>query len=88
MNKHLDIFVFGSVHGVGFRQATKFVADNLAIHGFAKNEGKFVYIEAEGEEADLDNLIEWCNAGPEAANVERVDFKEGHIKSFREFSIL
>jgi acylphosphatase len=88
MIKHLDIFVFGEVKGVGFRAATKMVADNLAIRGFAKNEGKFVYIEAEGEEVDLDNLIEWCNQGFTNAKVDRIDFKEGHIKSFREFSVL
>jgi acylphosphatase len=88
MPKHLDIFVFGNVKGVGFRMGAKQVADNLEIKGYVKNEGKFVFIEAEGEESDLDNLIEWCHTGPEGASVDRVDFKEGRIKSFREFSIL
>ncbi len=88
MNKHLDIFVFGDVKGVGFRVAAKEIADNLEIKGYVKNEGKFVFIEAEGSEENLDNFIEWCNSGSDAANVERVDFKEGHLKSFREFSVL
>jgi acylphosphatase len=88
MHKHLDIFVFGEVKGVGFRMAAKEIAGNLDIRGYAKNEGKFVFIEAEGEEADLDNFIEWCNQGSDLARVDRVDFKEGHLKSFREFSVL
>jgi acylphosphatase len=88
MNKHLDIFVFGDVKGVGFRAAAKVVADNLEIKGYAKNEGKFVLIEAEGSDDNLENFIEWCNSGSELARVERIDLKEGHLKSFREFSII
>jgi acylphosphatase len=86
--KHLDIFVFGDVKGVGFRIAAKQVADNLEIKGYAKNEGKFVIIEAEGTDADLDNFIEWCSTGSDLAKVARVDFKEGRLKSFRGFNVI
>lgn len=86
--KHLDLFVFGDVQGVGFRAAAKAVADNLGIKGYAKNEGRFVFIEAEGTEDDLENFIEWCHTGSEEAKVDRVDFKEGRIKGFAEFNIL
>lgn len=86
--KHLDIFVFGKVRGVWFRASAKHIAENLGIKGYARNEGKFVFIEAEGEDAELDNFIEWCHQGPEGAVVDRVDFKEGRLKSFREFSVL
>jgi acylphosphatase len=88
ITKHLDIFVFGDVQGIGFRAAVREIAKNLGIKGYAKNEGKFVYIEAEGTDEDLENFVEWCNSGHETARIERVEFKEGHIKSFREFSIL
>ena len=88
MNKHLDIFVFGKVQGVNFRHEAKQIADNLGIVGYAKNEGKFVFIEAEGPEDVLDNYLEWCNSGSEQASVERVEFKEGRIKTFRDFSII
>ena len=88
MNRHLDIFVFGQVQGVNFRTAAKEVADRLEIKGYTRNEGKFVYIEAEGTLDDLDNFIEWCHAGPDMAKVERVDYKEGRYKSFKEFNVL
>ncbi|MBX4204580.1 MAG: acylphosphatase [Candidatus Doudnabacteria bacterium] len=88
MVKHLDIFVFGDVKGVGFRAAAKAVAQNLGIMGYVRNEGRFVIIEAEAEEDTLDNFLEWCKQGPDSAKVEKVDFKEGHLKTFREFSIL
>ena len=88
MNKHLDIFIFGKVQGVNFRFAAKEVAKNLEIKGYARNEGKFVFIEAEGTDEDLDNFIEWCNMGPESASVERIEFKEGRFKGFNEFNTL
>jgi acylphosphatase len=88
MDKHLDIFVFGKVQGVFFRNSAKEVAERLEIKGYARNEGKFVYIEAEGTDEDLDNFIEWCHEGPEGAVVERVDFKEGRFKGFSEFNTL
>ncbi len=88
MDKHLDVFVFGKVQGVFFRNSAKEVADRLEIKGYAKNEGKFVYIEAEGTPEDLDNFIEWCHEGPDNARVEKVDFKEGRYKGFKEFNIL
>ena len=88
MVKHLDIFVFGSVQGVFFRSAAKQIADNLGIKGYTKNEGKFVFIEAEGTEEDLDNFIEWCHSGTDLSKVEKVEFKEGRLKSFNSFNIL
>ena len=88
MDKHLDIFVFGLVKGVGFRVSAKEVAENLGIRGYVRNEGRFVFIEAEGSEESLENFIEWCHRGPEMAQVDKVDFKEGHLKSFRGFNIL
>ena len=88
MDKHLDIFVFGKVQGVFFRTAAKEVADRLEIKGYIRNEGKFVYIEAEGSEGDLDNFIEWCHSGSELAQVDRVDFKDGRLKNFKAFNIL
>lgn len=88
MTKHLDIFVFGKVQGVNFRMAAKSAADNLDIRGYAKNEGKFVLVEAEGTEENLDNFIEWCHTGSDGAEVSRVDFKEGRLKGFQVFSVL
>jgi acylphosphatase len=88
IDKHLDIFVFGKVHGVFFRANAKRIAEQLGIKGYAKNEGKFVYIEAEGSDEDLDNFIEWCYSGSEQSQVEKIDFKEGRFKNFTSFNIL
>ena len=88
MRKHYKITVAGRVQGVFFRASTKTSADHLNIKGLVKNlpDGT-VYIEAEGEEKDLDQFITWCKQGPKAARVERCDVKEGEVKGFASFVI-
>jgi acylphosphatase len=42
----------------------------------------------EGEEADVDKMIEWCKVGPPAARVEKVITAEEHYTGgFHDFSI-
>ncbi|WP_431293764.1 acylphosphatase [Pedobacter sp. P26] len=49
--KHLNIKVTGKVQGVGFRETTKIIANQMMVNGFVRNEKDgSVYIEAEGEE--------------------------------------
>ena len=88
MRKHYNISVAGRVQGVFFRASTKTSADHTNIKGFVKNlaDGS-VYIEAEGEEKDLEQFIKWCSQGPKAAKVETCDVREGMIKGFTEFRI-
>ncbi|HOX81391.1 MAG TPA: acylphosphatase [Chryseolinea sp.] len=88
MIKHVSITVKGKVQGVFFRAATKEKADELGINGFVRNQpDQSVYIEAEGEDALLDELILWCKHGPPLAHVESSDSDEGPIKGFNEFLI-
>lgn len=86
--KHLNINVYGLVQGVFFRASAKEEADKLNLTGFAKNmpDGS-VYVEAEGEENNLEKLIKWCNKGPLMAQVDEVEVSEGSLKDFKEFRI-
>ena len=87
--KHLDIKVTGKVQGVFYRASTKAVADQLGIKGFVKNEEDgSVYIEAEGDEPILELFLEWCNEGPERAQVEQVESNEGELKNYRNFEVV
>lgn len=87
MIKHLNIKVFGSVQGVFFRISAKDMAEKLGIVGFAKNESDgTVYIEAEGEEKDLEKFVEWCKVGPPLAKVEKVEVTEGQLKNLTGFN--
>ncbi len=88
MVQHLNIKVYGQVQGVFFRYYTKEKAESLSLSGFVKNmPGGTVYLETEGEEESLKKLIEWCRKGPELAEVEKIEVKEGVLKNFSGFEI-
>ena len=63
------------VQGVFFRQTTRKVARRLGLTGFVKNmpDGS-VYIEAEGSEDKLYELLDFAKKGPEYARVDKVDY--------------
>ncbi len=87
--KHLSVKVFGRVQGVFFRHSAKQKAKELGIKGFVRNEPDgTVYIEAEGEEENLEQFLDWCHRGPFLAKVKKVEFvfKSG-IKNFDDFVI-
>ena len=87
MRKHLNIKIYGQVQGVFFRVSAKEQAEKLGITGFARNEKDgTVYIEAEGDEKKLDQFLEWCRNGPEAAQVEKIEVTEGPLKNFSGFN--
>ena len=72
--KRIIINVHGHVQGVFFRYTTRKVARRLGLTGFVKNMGDgSVYIEAEGPEDKLKELLAFSKKGPEHARVERVE---------------
>jgi acylphosphatase len=87
--KHLDITVKGKVQGVFYRASTKAVADQLGVRGTIKNDANGdVVIEAEGEPAMLDMFLDWCNEGPQDAEVASVETSDGELKNYRNFEVL
>ncbi|NVM66033.1 acylphosphatase [Mucilaginibacter sp. SG538B] len=89
MIKHLNITVKGKVQGVFYRKSTKAVADQLGVRGFVLNEPNGdVYIEAEADDAFLDMFLEWCNEGPQDAEVNAVESHEGELKNYRNFEVV
>ncbi len=88
MQKHISIKVSGRVQGVYYRASTHEAAQRLGVKGFVKNEPDgSVYIEAEGDDAILDALVEWCRQGPPAARVTNVEIDEGTWHGFTEFAV-
>ncbi|HHS95966.1 MAG TPA: acylphosphatase [Phaeodactylibacter sp.] len=87
--KCLQIRVEGKVQGVWYRASTKRKAEELGISGMVKNKSDgSVYIEACGEEAALEKLIEWCKQGPELAKVNWVICEQVAPKDYRGFVIV
>ncbi len=87
--KHLNIQVFGKVQRVYFRITTKAVADQLGVKGFVMNKPDgSVYIEAEADDFALDALLEFCEEGPDGAEVTGVQSAEGDLQGFNNFEVI
>lgn len=86
--RHLNIKITGKVQGVGFRETTKIIANQMSVNGFVRNEKDgSVYIEAEAESVFLEEFINWCNEGPDRSRVESVAVSDGEVKNYRNFEI-
>lgn len=88
--EHWKILVQGKVQKVFFRITTKAVADQLGVRGFVMNQPDgSVYIEAEGDEFGLSSLVEFCEDGPDKAEVTSVDVRKSNdLKNFKNFEVL
>ena len=74
MDKKIQITITGRVQGVGFRFMACQALAELKLIGSAQNlpDGS-VRVYAEGPEADLERLAQWCHKGPSMAKVEKVE---------------
>ena len=88
MPKHVNIMVSGKVQGVFYRASTREKAEALGVKGFVRNERDgSVYVEAEGEEENLNRFIAWCKTGPPGSSVHKVDVISGELKGFTRFEV-
>jgi acylphosphatase len=88
MTQRVTINVMGRVQGVGFRHHTLKKAKELNICGFVRNEyDGSVFIDAEGQEEDINLLIEWCKKGPAWSKVERIQVTENELMNYKDFFI-
>ena len=64
------------------------MAKSLGLKGFVLNEPSgSVYMELEGDEKIVNEMIEWARNGPPLANVETIDVTEGPVTNFKTFEI-
>ena len=86
--KNVRMTIHGRVQGVGFRYSTLEKAREHHIKGYVKNQyDGAVFIEAEGEETDVDHFIQWCHQGPRMARVSHVNQSPGTVQHHTSFSI-
>ena len=65
------------------KRATKY-----GVKGFVRNEQDgTVYIEAEGEEENLDQFLNWCHKGPGWARVDDVEVNSSNPENYNDFTI-
>jgi acylphosphatase len=85
--KTLKLLISGNVQGVGFRAFVRRNALKLGVEGYVKNlsDGK-VETVLQGQDKNVDEMIEICKKGPFGSNVQDVVIKE--IKdNFNKFEI-
>jgi acylphosphatase len=69
--------VTGLVQGVGFRWSAREAAQRLGVTGWARNrlDGS-VEVEVEGEQEQVERMLDWLRTGPPGSSVEAVQESE------------
>ena len=89
MKKAVRLYIKGTVQGIFFRQFIKDNAERNNIRGFVRNlEDGRVEVFIEGNQEDVEKMIELCRKGPKHAQIENVEIKEEKFQDLREFKIL
>lgn len=86
----LSATVYGRVQGVFFRYFVYDIAKELGLKGYVSNlpSGDAVGVEAEGDKAQLDKLVERLKIGPPGARVRKVETNwAGYSGKFTDFRI-
>ncbi len=82
------VFVSGTVQGVYYRASTREAARDRDVDGWVRNlpDGR---VEAvfEGAEGDVRDMVEWCETGSPAADVDAVDAEFGDPEGMSGFEI-
>lgn len=74
---------------MGFRQSVKRQALRLGLAGVVKNQPDgSVLIVVEGPRGDVEQLVEWCQEGPSAADVDSIEVNEGSPQELAGFRIV
>lgn len=84
------IVVIGYVQGVFFRHSMSQVARKAGVTGWVRNlaDGR-VEAVVEGDQANVQAVVDWCHEGPPHATVERVEFSwEPPRQEFSGFSAI
>lgn len=86
--KRYRIKVKGKVQGVFYRSSAQAKAKELSLGGWVKNEEDgSVLMEAEGGEAKLEKMLEWCRQGPGAAEVNDIEQQEVEPQGQNRFEV-
>lgn len=82
------VYVSGTVQGVYFRATTREKAEEFGIAGWVRNlEDGRVEAVFEGDEEDVERMIDFCREGPPAASVETVAVEREEPQGIDGFSI-
>jgi acylphosphatase len=88
--KRVHLYVSGKVQGVYFRQGMKETAEKNNVKGWVRNlPDKSVEAVLEGDESNIDAVLDWSNFGPPGAVVEELKVvSEDNVEDLADFEIL
>lgn len=86
-NVRAHVWISGRVQAVFFRSYTRTEANLRGINGWVRNlEDGRVEAVFEGDRDSVDEILEFCKKGPEAARVEHIEVKwekpSGKLRGF------
>ena len=86
--KAYHVTLQGRVQGVGFRWHTRLEARALRLHGWVRNlDDGSVEVCLEGEEAGVEELLQWLREGPSGARVDEAVVTTVLPAGFKSFEI-
>ena len=89
MKKSVRIYVEGTVQGIFFRGFIKENAERHNVKGFVRNlEDGRVELFLEGNEDDVNKMIELCRKGPKHSDIKNVQVKDEKFQDFKTFKML
>jgi DNA ligase D-like protein (predicted 3'-phosphoesterase) len=87
-SRAIRAIVAGSVHGVGFREATRRRAGELGVMGWVRNaDDGTVAVHAEGLSGAIETLLAFLHEGPRGAAVDSVSVDDVQIEGHEQFAI-
>ncbi|MDQ4125257.1 MAG: acylphosphatase [Actinomycetota bacterium] len=80
--------VSGRVQGVFFRDSTRRAAQSRGVAGWVRNrEDGTVEAHFEGDDADVEAMVEWARHGPGRADVTGVDVEDVATEGLSGFDV-
>ena len=75
--RRVHVYISGRVQGVFFRAETQRAANGFNLTGWVRNmaDGRVESL-FEGEDENVDRMLEWCHIGPPAARAKEVLVEE------------
>jgi acylphosphatase len=82
------VYVTGTVQGVYYRANTRETARDRGVAGWVRNldDGR---VEAvfEGDDADVESMVEWCHTGSPQASVDDVEVSYESPEGLESFEV-
>jgi acylphosphatase len=89
MKKSIRMYISGTVQGMFFRGFVKENAEKYNVKGFVRNlEDGRVEVFLEGDNNDVEKMIELCKKGPKHAEIRSIELKDEKFQDFKTFKIL